>query len=206
MSQFAGSSQSNQRMTPKRLLSRTKLRPIVALLFLTSALHTQAAPLPATGRYIATAYSVSGKTASGEYTQRHIVAADPAILPIGSIIKIEHASHYSGEYVVADTGEKIIGRRLDIYIPSTIACKKFGKRRVKVEVIQVGDGTHEAAKESVHQVKQDVKKDVEQGVGGNAATEQDLATQENRKTAPGKPSSTPNNSDSANSPANAPPL
>lgn len=130
---------------------------------------------PANGRYIATAYSVSGKTASGEYTQRHIVAADPDILPIGSIIKIRHAGTYSGEYVVADTGEKIVGRKLDVYIPSTIACKKFGRKRVSVRVIQLGDGTHEAAKQSVHQVKQDVKKDVEQGVAGNAATDQDLA-------------------------------
>lgn len=193
-------------MAREKLLSRTELRLIVALFFLASVLHTQAASLPQNGRYIATAYSVSGKTASGEYTQRHIVAADPTILPIGSIIKIEHAGHYSGEYVVADTGEKIIGRRLDIYIPSTAACKKFGRKRVKVNVIQTGDGTHEAAKQSVHQVKQDVKKDVEQGVAGNAATEQDLATPADPKTAPSRPSSTPSDPDSNKSPAPEPPL
>lgn len=157
------------------------------------------------GRYIATAYSVSGKTASGEYTQRHIVAADPDILPIGSIIKIKHAGRYSGEYVVADTGEKIVGRKLDIYIPSTIACKKFGKKRVSVQVIQLGDGTHEAAKQSVHQVKQDVKKDVQQGVAGNAATDQDLANQNKAKAATAEHSPTTNPPDSGNSPGSDPP-
>lgn len=157
------------------------------------------------GRYIATAYSVSGKTASGEYTQRHIVAADPDILPIGSIIKIKHAGRYSGEYVVADTGEKIVGRKLDIYIPSTAACKKFGKKRVSVKVIQLGDGTHEAAKQSVHQVKQDVKKDVEQGVAGNAATDQDLARQNKDKPAAADHSPTTNPPDSNNSPTTDPP-
>lgn len=166
----------------------------------------RAAQLPENGRYIATAYSATGKTKSGVYTQRHIVAADPAILPIGSIVKIKHAGRYSGEYVVADTGEKIVGRRLDIYIPSTTACKKFGRRRVKVDVIQLGDGTHEAAKQSVHQVKKDVKKDVEQGVAGNAATEQDLAKQGDSRTAPGQPSSAANSPDSSDSPAADPPL
>lgn len=193
-------------MAPDRLLSRTKPRLLVALFFLTSALPIQAARLPENGRYIATAYSVTGQTKSGVYTQRHIVAADPAILPIGSIIKITHAGRYSGEYVVADTGEKIAGRRLDIYIPSTTACKKFGRRRVKVDVIQLGDGTHEAAKESVHQVKKDVKKDVEQGVAGNAATDQDLAKQDNGKTVPGQPSPAANKPDSSDSPAPDPPL
>lgn len=135
-----------------------------------------AKPPGVNGRYIATAYSVSGKTASGEYTQRHIVAADPDVLPIGSVIKIKHAGRYSGEYVVADTGEKIVGRKLDIYIPSTLEAKKFGRKRVSVEVIHLGTGTHQDAKEAVQQVKQAVKKDVEQGVVGNAATEADRTT------------------------------
>ena len=165
----------------------------------------QAAPSQADGRYVATAYSVTGKTASGVYTQRHIVAADPAILPIGSIIKVKHAGRYSGEYVVADTGEKIVGRKLDIYIPSTRACKKFGKKRVTVKVVQLGEGTHEAAKQSVHQVKQDVKKDVEQGVAGNAATDQDLAKQNEANTATAQHSAPAKAPDSSNSPESDPP-
>lgn len=183
-----------------RLLQR---KPQILLFFLIMASGSvQAAHLPADGHYIATAYSVTGKTASGEYTQRHIVAADPTVLPIGSVIKIKHAGRYSGEYVVADTGEKIVGRKLDIYMPSTIACKKFGKKRVSVDVLQVGDGTHQAAKESVHQVKQDVKKDVEEGVAGNAATEQDLAKKGDGKSSTAEHSSTAN---SGNSPADEPP-
>jgi len=37
------------------------------------------------GHYIATAYAQTGVTASGEYTHRHVVAADPALLqaPVG---------------------------------------------------------------------------------------------------------------------------
>ncbi len=124
---------------------------------------------------MATAYSVTGITKSGEWTNRHIVAADPSVLPMGTRVKIK-AGRYSGEYVVADTGAKIEGRRLDIYMPSETACKKFGVKRVSVKVISVGDGTHEAAKQATEAVKQDVAKDVAKGVVGNAATEVDWAT------------------------------
>lgn len=129
------------------------------------------------GRYVATAYSQTGITASGEYTHRHIVAADPDILPIGSRIKIRNAGKYSGEYVVADTGQKIQGRRLDIYMPNTAECKKFGVKRVRVRVVQLGDGTHAAAKTADTVVKQEVSRDVEKGTVGNAATETDWVKQ-----------------------------
>ncbi|HSU59374.1 MAG TPA: 3D domain-containing protein [Bryobacteraceae bacterium] len=157
-----------------------------------------AKPPDVNGRYIATAYSVSGKTASGEYTQRHIVAADPAVLPIGSVIKIKHAGRYSGEYVVADTGEKIVGRKLDIFIPSTKAAMKFGRKRVSVTVVQLGNGTHLDAKQAVHQVKQDVNNDVEQGVAGNAATETDLVKQGEAKSADAQPSNKPQTPNTGN--------
>jgi len=139
------------------------------------------------GKYTATAYNQQGTTASGVQTARHVVAADPDVLPIGSRIKIKHAGRYSGEYVVADTGEKIEGRRLDIYIPSERACRKFGRKRVTVQVIQLGDGTHQAAKDAQHAVKQDVKEDLAKKAVGNAATEDDWAAKKTKeaKTAEG---------------------
>ncbi len=48
---------------------------------------------------------------------------------LGTRIKIKWAGGYSGEYVVADTGAKIEGRRLDIYMPSTTKARKFGIRQ-----------------------------------------------------------------------------
>jgi 3D (Asp-Asp-Asp) domain-containing protein len=125
------------------------------------------------GPYQATAYSVTGITASGEWTHRHVVAADPDVLPIGSRIRVRRAGRYSGEYVVADTGAKILGRKLDIYMPSTPECMKFGVRRVKVRVIQLGDGTRAATKEADQVIKHEVDKDIAKGVVGNAATETD---------------------------------
>jgi 3D (Asp-Asp-Asp) domain-containing protein len=152
-------------------------------------------PHAADGRYIATAYDQSGVTASGLYTHRHIVAADPDLLPIGSIIRIKHAGRYSGEYVVADTGEKIVGRRLDIYIPNLAACKKFGVRTVKVKVVRLGDNTHQAATVADREVKQDIQQDLEHHAPLGAATADDQATH-----LPGsltKPANTLNNKISA---------
>jgi len=125
------------------------------------------------GTYSATAYAVSGITASGEWTHRHVVAADPTVLPIGTRIKIKQARRYSGEYVVADTGAKISGRTLDIYMPTKDECVKFGTRRVKVWVMQLGDGTQTATKQADQVVKKDVEKDIAKGAVGNAATEVD---------------------------------
>lgn len=152
-------------------------RALVALSLLTLGWFSiyGATRSPLNGPYLATAYDQQGKTASGDYVHRHIVAADPDILPIGSRIKIRRAGRYSGEYVVADTGEKIQGRHLDIYIPNLEACKKFGKRKVTVSVIALGNGTHAATKQADVAVKQDVKQDLSKAVVGNAATEADWA-------------------------------
>src|SRR3954453_11148468 len=143
------------------VISRYAFRSVAlpaVLIVCSFALH--AGPVPS-GTYRATAYAQSGVTASGELTHRHVVAADPDILPLGSRIKIRRAGKYSGEYVVADTGAKIQGRRLDIYIPSESACKKFGSRLVRVKVLQVGNGTQAATKQADKAVKQDVAKEVQ---------------------------------------------
>lgn len=124
----------------------------------------------------ATAYSQSGITASGEHTHRHIVAADPKILPLGTRIKIKWAGRYSGEYVVADTGAKIEGRRLDIYMPSPVRAKKFGIRPVKVKIIEIGKGTEASARQADHAVKVDVARDLRNNGADNAATQEDIAS------------------------------
>jgi 3D (Asp-Asp-Asp) domain-containing protein len=165
---------------PSRLLMRVTMAAFGALL---PAIAVDAeAPHPhLNGTYVATAYSVTGITASGEWTHRHVIAADPDILPIGTRVKIRRAGKYSGEYVVADTGAKIQGRKIDIYMPSTAECVKFGSRRIRIKVIELGDGTREATREADHAVKADVAKDVAKGAVGNAATDLDWKT----KGAPG---------------------
>ena len=88
----------------------------------------------------ATAYSITGTTASGMQTRPGIVAADPAVLPLGSRIRVDGAGTYSGVYTVADTGPAVQGRKIDIFIPDGSAAKRFGRRRVQVRILERGTG------------------------------------------------------------------
>jgi 3D (Asp-Asp-Asp) domain-containing protein len=93
---------------------------------------------PKTRTFEATAYTIEGKTASGKQTRQGIVAADPKVLPIGSRIRVTDAEKYSGEYEVADTGRTIKGNEIDIYIENAAEARRFGRRNVQVEVLQLG--------------------------------------------------------------------
>jgi 3D (Asp-Asp-Asp) domain-containing protein len=88
--------------------------------------------------FLATAYCVPGVTASGEMVAPGMVAADPRVLPFGSIIQIE-TDLYRGIYRVTDTGPLIKGKRLDVYIPGWSRAVEFGRKAVKVTVLQYGN-------------------------------------------------------------------
>ena len=91
------------------------------------------AELP-TVTFTATAYSLRGRTASGRLVSRGIIAADRRVLPLGTRVRLT-AGSYSGEYVVADTGGAVRGRKIDIWVPSTGEAMRFGRRPVKLTVL-----------------------------------------------------------------------
>jgi 3D (Asp-Asp-Asp) domain-containing protein len=84
--------------------------------------------------YTATAYSLRGRTASGSGVRRGIIAADRRVLPLGTRVRLE-AGSYSGEYLVADTGGAVRGRKIDIWVPHTSEAMRFGRRPVKLTVL-----------------------------------------------------------------------
>lgn len=92
-----------------------------------------AGPMP----YVATAYSLRGRTASGLYVSKGLIAADPRFLPLGSRVRLD-AGPYSGEYLVADTGTLVKGRRIDIWTPTSREAMKFGRRTVKLTILSYG--------------------------------------------------------------------
>ena len=87
--------------------------------------------------YVATAYSLRGRTASGKLVAKGLIAADPRHLPLGSRVRLE-AGAYSGEYLVADTGSLVRGKRIDIWTPSSREAMRFGRRTVKLTVLSYG--------------------------------------------------------------------
>lgn len=89
-------------------------------------------------RCAATAYAQTGITRLGTFTHPGVVAADPRVFPLGTRIQVTGAGPYSGTYVVADTGSKVRGWHIDIYMPLAGDAVQFGKKVVLVSVLEWG--------------------------------------------------------------------
>lgn len=85
----------------------------------------------------ATAYCLTGITKSGAKAAPGCVAADPKVIPLGSLIHVD-SPLMGGIYQVLDTGGLIKGKIIDIFIPSYDDCMEFGRRKVKVKVLRRG--------------------------------------------------------------------
>jgi 3D (Asp-Asp-Asp) domain-containing protein len=88
-------------------------------------------------KFVATAYCHDGRTASGAQTQVGMVAADPAVLPIGTRIHVSGLKRgRDGFYRVMDTGQLVHGRRIDLFSASCAEAKRFGRQSVRVAVMR----------------------------------------------------------------------
>lgn len=99
-----------------------------------------ASPRPG-GRLVfaATAYCKGMTTASGVAPQSGVAAADPDLLPVGSVIMLEGVPQkYNGIYTVLDTGPAVQGREVDIYMWSCNDALAFGRRQARVTVLRLG--------------------------------------------------------------------
>ena len=92
---------------------------------------------PRAFKVTATAYCDRGTTQSGTKTRPGIVAADPKVLPVGTVLEILDGPH-SGVYTVMDTGSAVKGRRIDIFMASCANAEQFGERTLRVKVIRHG--------------------------------------------------------------------
>jgi 3D (Asp-Asp-Asp) domain-containing protein len=90
-------------------------------------------------RFTATAYCKGTTTASGVNVRTGIAAADPELLPVGSVIQVERlGERYNGIYTIMDTGPKVQGRHIDIYMWSCIEALELGRRGIQVTVLRLG--------------------------------------------------------------------
>lgn len=83
------------------------------------------------GSFTATAYCLKGRTAMGHGVRRGLIAADPRVLRLGSRVSL-NAGAYSGQYLVSDTGGRIKGKKIDIWMASCSEARRFGRRTVTV--------------------------------------------------------------------------
>jgi len=87
----------------------------------------------------ATAYShegsATGLTATGINIKANpnmkLIAVDPSVIPLGSRVWVEGY----GEAIAGDTGGAIKGHKIDVLMPSTAACLSWGRKTVKVVIL-----------------------------------------------------------------------
>ena len=99
-------------------------------------------PLPIAGGrllFSATAYCKGSTTASGVNVRSGIAAADPDLLPVGSVVQVDApGTRYDGVYTVMDTGPAVQGRHLDLYMWSCNEALRFGRTAVRIAVLRLG--------------------------------------------------------------------
>ena len=97
-------------------------------------------PMPGTRLlFQATAYCKGTTTASGVNVRTGIAAADPQLLPVGSVISVNAGdTKYTGIYTIMDTGPAVQGRTLDVYMWSCHEALAFGRKQVQVTVLRLG--------------------------------------------------------------------
>lgn len=94
-------------------------------------------PSPGPIAFVATAYCTGRITATGTRVREGIVAADPAVLPFGTVIRVEGLpARYNREYTVLDTGRDMRGRRIDLYIADCREAKRFGRASASVVIVR----------------------------------------------------------------------
>jgi 3D (Asp-Asp-Asp) domain-containing protein len=103
------------------------------LLFSSPSMETLGAP----GSFTSTAYALRGRTRSGVYVRRGVIAADPRVIPLGSVVQISTPG-YCGVYTVHDTGKNIKGKMVDLWVESPREARIFGRRQIKLHVLRSG--------------------------------------------------------------------
>jgi 3D (Asp-Asp-Asp) domain-containing protein len=97
---------------------------------------------PAAGirlKFTATAYCKGTTTASGVNVRTGIAAADPDLLPVGSVIQVDRLEdEYNGIYTILDTGPKVHGRHVDIYMWSCHKALELGRKPIQLTVLRLG--------------------------------------------------------------------
>jgi len=89
----------------------------------------------------------SGITATGIDVTRtiyanglRVIAVDPQVIPLGSIVRVEYADGTTFKAIAGDTGGAIKNRRIDVLVASENEAYRLGKQTVTVTILKNGKG------------------------------------------------------------------
>ena len=111
-------------------------------------------PVPgARVQFTATAYCKGKTTASGVVVRTGIAAADKSLLPVGSVVTVTtDNARYNGVYTVMDTGPKVQGRHVDVYLWSCNEALQMGRRKMDLTVLRLGWNPQHSAPHTVERL------------------------------------------------------
>jgi 3D (Asp-Asp-Asp) domain-containing protein len=90
-------------------------------------------------KFTATAYCKGATTASGVGVRTGIAAADPMLLPVGTVVRLDTPeSSLDGIWTIMDTGPAVQGRIIDLYLWSCHDALRFGRRPIQLTVLRLG--------------------------------------------------------------------
>lgn len=77
-----------------------------------------------------TAYCLTRtQTRRGRYVRAGIIATDPRLFPLARFVELYVGRRYMGRFLVDDTGLKIKGNKIDVWMPTCREARIFGRRK-----------------------------------------------------------------------------
>lgn len=83
-----------------------------------------------------TMYCLRGTTRTDHPVRAGIIAVDPTLIPLGTVVDLYIGFKYVGQYLADDTGRLIKGQKIDVWTPSCAEARTFGRRRGAVVMIR----------------------------------------------------------------------
>jgi len=77
---------------------------------------------------LVTAYCLNGTTRRGRYVRPGIVAADRKLFPLSRYIELYAGEKYLGRFLIDDTGSRIRGAHIDVWVPTCREAIIFGRQ------------------------------------------------------------------------------
>ena len=94
-----------------------------------------------------TYYCLQGTTRTDTQVREGIVAADPRVFPLRRHVELTVHGRSLGRFLIADTGTKIKGRTLDIWVPSCSEARRRGRHHATAVLLTRAESRAERAKQ-----------------------------------------------------------
>jgi len=74
-------------------------------------------------------------TASGVKVSESVIAVDPTVIPLGSVVEVKYDDGRIERKLAADKGGAVKGRKIDIFVWSRQEALKNGRKNVQVRIV-----------------------------------------------------------------------